>query len=480
MTYRSFSDFHQGYSHVKKGSACEDYAMSYSDPDNRFHICVTCDGHSDKNCFRSKKGSEFGCLAAIDVLKKFFELYFEDGRKDYVFSDMAINRVKMSIKESWNDKVFKNLSDNPLTEDELKPLSNNVRQIYESGKLLENIYGATFLAAALCDDFFVAFHIGDGLLISVEEDGIYHEPISADTDKVHGSPASICDADLFSRPMAFRHIITKKKPLAVIVTSDGVGDCMDLLDYKKSLKQILDVFNEKENKHMPQSELNKSQKKYLNSYLEYWAGEGVGVEDDCSLAGIYSLDNPIPDIVIPLDEAEALWKETMEERNEVIQDYENRKRALIQKISAQKTTLFEKIKSKFGFSSEDIDNMDQRIIELKNILQNIVENEQMKAELYDKKLKNYSDYIIKANGYLPDNSKAVCVTTIEPEFFADKELIVLGKKVQSQEPDENDNKNSDDNTDDYTDIGEEPNNSENTDEADNSDSVQENDTVNPE
>ena len=53
MKYRAFGDFRKGYAHVKHGSDVEDYASSYNDPAGRFNISVICDGHSDKNCFRS-------------------------------------------------------------------------------------------------------------------------------------------------------------------------------------------------------------------------------------------------------------------------------------------------------------------------------------------------------------------------------------------------------------------------------------------
>lgn len=171
MKYRAFGDFQKGYAHVKNGTGAEDYADSYNDPEGRYFIAVVCDGHSDKNCFRSDKGAQFGCESAIEILGRFFELYFAQDAERRIIPEGIRERLKRSLKQCWDQKVFEDLNKNPIEEEELEILTERVRKIYASGHGLQNIYGATFLAIAVCEDFFLAAHIGDGIILCMDEEG---------------------------------------------------------------------------------------------------------------------------------------------------------------------------------------------------------------------------------------------------------------------------------------------------------------------
>ena len=65
--YIVFNKHHIGASHINKGAPCEDFSASFID--NLMAIAVISDGHGDKNCFRSAKGAQIACEAAIDVLR---------------------------------------------------------------------------------------------------------------------------------------------------------------------------------------------------------------------------------------------------------------------------------------------------------------------------------------------------------------------------------------------------------------------------
>ena len=236
MKYRAFGDFRKGYAHVKNGSGVEDYASSYNDPEGRFHVGVICDGHSDKNCFRSGKGARFGCESAIEILKRFFELYLSQTIEARTLPDGFENRLKKSLKLCWDKKVYNDIIENPLKEEDLAPLTDRVRKIYEAGNGLLNIYGATFLAIGICEDFFIALHIGDGAILCIDEDGTYYSPVPHDAKSETGAPASLCDSDLFSRENAFRVGVLKKLPQLATVSSDGIEDCMDSFEYKHAPK----------------------------------------------------------------------------------------------------------------------------------------------------------------------------------------------------------------------------------------------------
>ena len=418
MKYRAFGNFQKGYAHVKNGSGVEDYASSYNDPEGRYYIAVICDGHSDKNCFRSGKGAQFGCESAIEILTRFFELYYEQDEKNRKIPEGTEERLKRSIKQCWDKKVFDDIAENPIVADDLATLSDRVRKIYESGQGLQNIYGATFLATALCDDFFFSMHIGDGVILCVDRDGTYYYPLPKDEKSETGAPASLCDSDLFSRANAFRIGFTTNIPQIATVSSDGIEDSMDAFEYKRFTYSLFKKLEMDEAEEQQSNELNEKQKKYFESCLEYYAGQGHGAEDDCSLSAVYDLEKPVPDVKIPLDEAIQLWEQTVKERNEVVCDYESRKENLLKNIW--------QIQSRRGYkavlssSLDDRIEIENKVQELKRILKTIIENEKEKISFYDRQLDCYSEHIKAANGDLSRLTMPVGVQNIS-DFVLEKD-----------------------------------------------------------
>ena len=130
MRFRAFGEKHIGHGHVKRNMGCEDYALSYNDPQKRFFIGAACDGHSDNNCFRSAAGARFGCESAIEVLRKFFELYYMQPAESRDGSRINPDRACRAIKQLWDRKVMADIRDNPLQDHELAPLTEKVRNYY--------------------------------------------------------------------------------------------------------------------------------------------------------------------------------------------------------------------------------------------------------------------------------------------------------------------------------------------------------------
>lgn len=428
MGYRTFSGYRLGYSHVRDGSGCEDYAMSYSDKEGRYYICAVCDGHSDKNCFRSGKGALFGCESAIETWIRFFELYYGQNMESQEVSPEMEERLKRSMKQRWDKKVFQDIKENPLSGEELEPLSERVRKIYESGQGLQNIYGATFLAAAVCKDFFAALHIGDGIMMCVYPDGTYGEPLPYDAKSEMGSPASLCDSDLFSRKDAFRSVFSKTVPQAVVASSDGIGDCMDKLQFREFVHALAEKFETMEQPDTGQDGLNAAQEKYLGSCLEYWADKGNGVEDDCSLAGIYDCSLSIPEVRLPLDVAEKLWEDTVLERNDTILDYERRKMDIVHSISQQQEASVGILK-RAGANEEWIGAKD-KVENLKQILRNMESNEQEKVRYYDGRLESCREYIRRAQGSVPAGVALIMPQAIEEKYLAEDRMFASAKAAQ--------------------------------------------------
>ncbi len=435
MNYRAFADFRKGYAHVKNGSGVEDCADSYNDPEGRFYIGVICDGHSDKNCFRSAKGAQFGCESALEVLTRFFEQYLSQTDENRRLPDSFEDRLKKSLKACWDRKVNNDIKENPVREEELAPLTDRVRNIYTSGNGMLNIYGATFLAIGICEDFFLALHIGDGIILCIDEDGLYYSPVPYDPKSDTGGPASLCDNDLFSRENAFRISVSKKLPLLATVSSDGIEDCMDSFGYKRFIYALFKKLESEELEDQPGDELNEKQKIYFESSLDYYADRGHGAEDDCSLAAFYDLDRSVPEVRIPSDEAVRLWEQVIRERNDVVRDYEKRKSNLLENIRRLVTS--QEYRGTLGITLGRWMEVHERFEEQKVILKTIVTNENEKIAYYEKQLEFYEQYIEDFPAKSTGMTKRLTVRDIdcsllEPDdnYFEIKLLVEDAEKKQ--------------------------------------------------
>lgn len=442
MELKTFADHEMGYSHVKNGTLCEDYAASYEDASSRFFICVACDGHSDNNCFRSAKGAKFGCESAVEVLRKFFELLHADDTQETFIDKLAEDRLKKSIKQLWDCKVMDDINKNPITDEELRPLTEKVRNYYQAGKGLLNIYGATFLAVAISDDYCIALHIGDGVMLLVNTDGTYYDPLPIDEKSDMGSPASLCDNDLFTRKNAFRSIILNSIPIVAVVSSDGIGDSLDQYQFMERIHGLVTKFSELEDGAEFSHKFNAKQEAYLKSFVEYYTKMGNGVEDDCSLAGIYNGYEVMPPVKLPLEVAEQMLSEAINERDAVVEDYEKRKQENLLNLRELK-----ELNNKRDFrTSHEIIECIEKIESIKDVLRNIEKNEAEKVSFYDEKIRMSSEYVVRAGGLSKNRGKMIAVNPldsieVEPEegyraYKSDKEeydsILKRAKEVQSK------------------------------------------------
>ena len=377
-----------------------------------------------------------GCESAVETLTRFFDLYYEDNATIDLITPEAELRLKRSLKQCWDDKVLADIRNNPITEAEKEPLSERVRSIYEAGRGLLNIYGATLLSVAVCGDAFIALHIGDGVMLCVDQDGTYYEPLPDDEKSETGSPASLCDSDLFSRNNAFRSLVSPTIPMAVVVSSDGIGDCLDQLDFMEFTYNLISKLKTMESETVVTSKLNNNQKGYLDSCTAYYSAKGNGVEDDCSISGIYSNENNVPEVKIPLSDAEKMWSAMTAERTGFIEDYEKRKSDVISNINAE---LKDSLRLGLNFiESRKLPMLDswiekkKKVGELKKVLYNIDHNEHNKALYYDQKIERYAKYIRRANGVISVDSRQSNITEIPEKYFKEDEkvnevIVILGE-----------------------------------------------------
>ena len=332
MNYTVFSDHIIGQSHVRMGAGCEDYSVHYCDEQGRYAIAAVCDGHSDPKCFRSAAGAELGCKTAVRVLRNLFDAYWEENETEDAMTSLfsrkeqVIDRLRAAFLAEWNRAVEEDLQRNPITEEEYQPLDcpqyRSAMKLYRAGQARNNIYGATLLAVAVCEHFHVVMHIGDGVVVRLDGEGVYSTPLPEDDRNEMEGPASMCDSDLLSRNLAFRVEFFPFLPQALFVTSDGVGDMPLSVLLRENLCTVQRTLMESEpdaDKLPPLAELNDAQQNYLHTFLEHYAQQGL--EDDCCLSGFFHSTQPVADVRLTRYELDELYRELNERIHEEEQQY---------------------------------------------------------------------------------------------------------------------------------------------------------------
>ena len=236
-------DFHcQGESHKATDKVCQDYSYSHID-ENGLAIVVVCDGHGGKHYFRSDVGARFATEIIANNAKEFVnnidetlfvgqpftqqaaiqtEIDRQDFRKERPV-DNAFRQLFASIIGQWQQRIEQHAAENPLTDKENTQVEEQYRKEFQEGYKLEKIYGCTLMAYVSTPKYWFAFHLGDGKMISFDQDAQWKEPVLWDDRCFLNKTTSICDSDALNE---FRYTYQGDGgfPIAVFLGSDGMDD----------------------------------------------------------------------------------------------------------------------------------------------------------------------------------------------------------------------------------------------------------------
>lgn len=287
--YFVFNQTVQGHLHILKGKPCEDSSVSYTAPGGKYAIIAVADGHGSESCFRSKTGSSIAATAALEALKKFAEYYLvQDETGDYAEAQEFLNSLKSerskkqlikqltdSIVSDWYQAVTDDISQHPVTEEEIQGAEPDYADLYSRGLKQNHIYGTTLIAGLLMKDHLILLQQGDGRCDVLFADAAIDQPIPWDDRCFDVYTTSMCDDDVDKSIRSTIINIREKPVVACFMGSDGVEDSFRTMDgthnfYRQLSIQIVDdpeKFSE-----------------YLKAYLPQFSETGSG--DDVSVAGI--------------------------------------------------------------------------------------------------------------------------------------------------------------------------------------------------
>lgn len=359
--FECFAVKERGFNHIKNNLICQDSCACMSS--GQISIISVADGHGSPQYFRSDRGSEFAAQCAAEKLLEFSSSLTVNDMDSEKKRNERIEQLIHSIITQWHERVKNDYEKNPFAAEEIEKVPEKYRTAYEANESMEKAYGATLIAAADNGVYSVGIQIGDGKCVSVYDDGSVDEPVPWD-DRCHlNQCTSMCDAKAAEE---FRfYVWESKRPIAVIVCSDGIDDSYGsfLHDYCKSILLELTDGDFSENVEKLKNELPRISQN--------------GSRDDVSIAGMVDIDKvneirPLLETDIKLANVEKSICDANNKKNDLTFMYEKANR------------IYEKSKAA-GAWGEELEDKKNKCIELEKELEainaSISEYEKSKSEL---------------------------------------------------------------------------------------------------
>jgi serine/threonine protein phosphatase PrpC len=237
--YKCFTYTVKGGNHEKSEAVCQDHS-DYGES-RAVLIAAVSDGHGESNCFRSDRGAKFAVSCVIEAINEFASATPKPPPKHGFSAEDALKEMigdlVRSVVRSWHGKVEEDVKNEPFTEKELSQCDEKNRKRFEGGGDPSKAYGATLIAAAVTNEYWFGFHIGDGRFTALRKNGEFSQPVVWDERCYLNVTTSICDYDANDRPRVYCELTAdKKEPIAALfLCSDGIDDNYPVEDNEKHL-----------------------------------------------------------------------------------------------------------------------------------------------------------------------------------------------------------------------------------------------------
>lgn len=207
----------QGASHMRSGKECQD-SLKKVVKDSGTVILAVADGHGSDSCPYSKTGS----FAAVNVFCKILGDYLETytGQQEMLFTFLkreGDTKIAQEIDAEWKRRILRLHTrckrEIPLDAD------NN-----EDKEAVYKLYGSTLLGLVITEQFLFAFQLGDGDIVKVSENGVYH---MIEADKILGTEThSLSKAESWKKAITLirKREEKEKMPVMYMLSSDGLAN----------------------------------------------------------------------------------------------------------------------------------------------------------------------------------------------------------------------------------------------------------------
>lgn len=199
-----------GYSHIAKGTVCQDYSDSYIN--DKYHIITACDGHGGKIYIRSDRGAKFASQAVIDVITS-----YSVRKLNSLIEKKSLDKLKLEILCKWNDLVEQDYINEEFTLDELRDLTEDERFKLQLNYI--KAYGTTLNAIVSTKKYLICIQIGDGGMFLIKNKKV-EVAFEENNENVANITNSLCGDDAYDD--LFIKAVKKDKYSGALICTDGV------------------------------------------------------------------------------------------------------------------------------------------------------------------------------------------------------------------------------------------------------------------
>lgn len=378
---KCFNHSCQGESHKASDKECQDYSLTWQNEDNSITIAVVCDGHGGDSYFRSATGAKLAATITVEQLRQFLtdvdtsrfaELPFTaTGTQETLESeselDDVMRRLFRSIYSRWRNAITED-GNRELTEWEREHVEQKYIDLLKDADRIVKAYGCTLMAYVCTIDYWLAFHLGDGKLVMLNDQFEFSQPVPWDEKCFLNKTTSLCGKEPVKD---FRFCIQGDGsfPIAVFLGSDGLddtyGDGDKLNSFYGSIVKELASKGQEDVVNMLKEDLPKISK--------------MGSQDDMSVAVVYD-ETKIAEAAFSINEYQKslVKKEIIE-----LQEKTEKKKVLIQRTRELESSV-EKMKAEARMAEKEmareqaqIERLQERLDKLESFtLHNIIPYEE--------------------------------------------------------------------------------------------------------
>ncbi len=207
----------QGASHIRSGRECQDSHKKIVKESGSVILAVA-DGHGSESCPYSKTGS----YAAVNVFCKILGDYLDTyaGQPEMLFTFLkreGDTKLAQEIDAEWKRRILRL---HTKCKREIPPEAEQDKK----KEAVYKLYGSTLLGLVLTEDFLFAFQLGDGDIVKVSKNGVYH---IIEGDKILGTEThSLSKAESWKKAVTLIRKREEKEqmPVMYMLSSDGLSN----------------------------------------------------------------------------------------------------------------------------------------------------------------------------------------------------------------------------------------------------------------
>ncbi len=216
--WRVIGDTVRGATHVRNGKPNQDcwsfLAGSRSGSTRgRNVLLAVADGHGSAASFRSAKGAELAVTVALQVLWPNRRQTYRDLREP------EAHRLAALIVRNWREAVTIDAEQHPFETDE-RPLLKSTDSGDPTGML--RAYGSTLLATLVAADSIFYLQLGDGNILSVDDQGTVESPLGEDNSLLGVETTSLCQSHAVDNVRLGVAAVRDNWPAMLLLTTDGL------------------------------------------------------------------------------------------------------------------------------------------------------------------------------------------------------------------------------------------------------------------